>query len=220
MSLELIHVSHSYGRGRPPVVRDVSLAVAGGETVALMGSSGSGKTTLLTILGLLTKPTAGHIYLDGDPIAADRPDADALRSSCFAWVFQTANALGRRSALDNAMLGLLTRGRRHQDARSEARAALDAVGIGDLAWREARSLSGGELQRVCIARALAVRPRFLLADEPTGQLDHATTLGVVQALLDNRPAGTAVIIATHDAEVAARCARILRIVDGRIEAGR
>ncbi len=220
MSLELIHVSHSYGAGRPVVVRGVSLAIAAGESVALMGASGSGKTTLLAILGLLTKPTAGHIYLDGDPIAADGRSADSLRSSCFAWVFQSANALGRRSALDNAALGLLTRGSGQREAAIVAREALEAVGVGHLAGREARSLSGGELQRVCIARALAVRPRFLFADEPTGQLDHATTVGVVEALLDNRPPGTAVVVATHDAEVAGRCGRILRIIDGRLEAAK
>ena len=217
MSLELIRVSHSYGPGRPAVVRDVSLAIASGETVALMGTSGSGKTTLLTILGLLIRPTLGHVYLDGDPISASHRDADPLRSSCFAWVFQSGNALGRRTALDNAALGLLTRGRTVREAATVAMEALDAVGLGHLAAREARSLSGGELQRVCIARALAVRPRFLFADEPTGQLDHTTTLEVVTALLDNRPRGTAVLIATYQAEVAARCGRVLRIIDGRLE---
>jgi ABC-type lipoprotein export system ATPase subunit len=214
MSLELRHITHSYRSG-VPVLSDVSLTVSTGESVALTGPSGSGKTTLLGIIGLLTAPTSGELLFDG-AAPPGGPARDASRSGAFGWVFQTANALPRRSALDNAALGLLVRGASHLQARAGGTAALEAVGVGRLAGNEARTLSGGELQRVCIARALAARPAYILADEPTGQLDHVTTLEVIAALLDRRPDGTGVILATHDLEVARRCDRVITIVDGSV----
>lgn len=214
MSIELDGITHSYGPGTR-VLRDLSLRVGTGETVALTGPSGSGKTTLLAIIGLLTEPSSGRVLFDGAP--APRSGAlDSFRSETFGWVFQTANALSHRTAVDNAALGLLIRGRTHRDARAQAAVALKAVGVGHVAEKEARTLSGGELQRVCIARALAAQPSYILADEPTGQLDHATTLEVIAALLDRRPRGTGVILATHDLEVARRCDRVVSIVDGQL----
>jgi ABC-type lipoprotein export system ATPase subunit len=213
-SLALRDVTHRYSESGPAVLSDVTLRIEAGETVALMGPSGSGKTTLLTILGLLVTPSSGDFQLDGAPLP--RNGIARIRAERFGWVFQTANALPRRTALDNAALGLLVRGEQRGAARRQAAAALEAVGVGHLAAMEARQLSGGELQRVCIARALAARPSFILADEPTGQLDHATTLDVTAALLRNRPEGTAVILATHDAEVARQCNRLVRVADGHI----
>ncbi len=217
MPLTLRGVSHRYGPGMPWVVRGIDLEVGDGELVALMGPSGSGKTTLLSILGLLTHPAEGAVLLDGEPVpgrtAAER------RTTEFAWIFQTANALLRRTALENASLQLLARGAARQSARAVAAAELERVGVGHLAARPARLLSGGELQRVCIARALAAAPRWILADEPTGQLDHATTLEVSAALMAGRPIGTGVIIATHDPEVADRCGRVIRLVDGAVVVG-
>jgi ABC-type lipoprotein export system ATPase subunit len=215
MPLTLRHVSHQYAPALPWVVRAVDLEIQDGESVALMGPSGSGKTTLLSILGLLTHPAKGELLLDGHAITSSRAAA-GLRTTQFSWVFQTANALLRRTALENAALQLLARGAQPGAAISTARAELARVGVGHLAGRPARLLSGGELQRVCIARALAAAPRWILADEPTGQLDHATTLEVGRALIEQRPIGTAVIIATHDPEVAARCERTIRLVDGAI----
>ncbi len=215
MPLTLRAVAHRYAEAMPWVVRAIDLEIADGESVALMGPSGSGKTTLLSILGLLTHPAEGEVLLDGAPVTAGR-GASELRSTQFSWVFQTANALLRRSALENAALQLLARGSQRAPAEATALSELERVGVGHLAARPARLLSGGELQRVCIARALAAAPRFILADEPTGQLDHATTLEVGSALIENRPNGTAVIIATHDPEVAARCGRIIRLSDGSI----
>lgn len=214
MPLTLRGVSHRYGPPLPWVVRGIDLEVADGESVALMGPSGSGKTTLLSILGLLTHPAEGEVLLDGQPI--ERRAASALRTREFAWVFQTANALLRRTALENASLQLLARGAKREAAEAAAKYELGRVGVGHLAARPARMLSGGELQRVCIARALAAAPRFIFADEPTGQLDHASTLEAGAALIEQRPVGTAVIIATHDPEVAARCGRIVRLIDGSI----
>lgn len=214
MSLELSGITHIYKEGAPAVLRDVSLRIAPGETVALMGPSGSGKTTLLMIMGLLTKPTHGSIAIDGREVH-DRSELAPL----VGWVFQTANALGRRSATDNAALSLLGLGWGHRAARARAREVLGAVGVGHLADREARSLSGGELQRVCIARALATEPLFILADEPTGQLDRSTTATVIDALIHNRSPETAAVIATHDPLVAQRCDRVVRIEDGMVVEG-
>ena len=217
MSLAVVDVGHRYSARSASVLVGVSMTIAAGESVALMGPSGSGKTTLLGILGLLFVPSEGSLLLDGSPVPGRR--RAALRAGAFAWVFQGTNVLPRRTALDNAALGLLARGASQREAEAAAHKALAAVGVGHLAAKPANTLSGGELQRVCVARAIAARPRFILADEPTGQLDHANTEGVIDALVANRSIGTAVVIATHDPEVAAHCDRIVRLRDGRIVEG-
>ncbi|MBI5949280.1 MAG: ATP-binding cassette domain-containing protein [Chloroflexi bacterium] len=217
--LELREIWHRYGSHSPPVLRGVSMRVEPGESIALMGPSGSGKTTLLTVLGLLVEPTGGEVRLDGRVLPKKGAELARLRAAEFGWVFQSVNVLPRRSALDNAALGLLARGTASADAKRAAEGALEAVGIGSLARQPVHTLSGGELQRVCIARVLAARPRFILADEPTGQLDGANTEGVIAALVNNRPLGTSVVIATHDPLVAGHCDRVLRLVDGEIVPG-
>ena len=217
MSLTLRAVRHRYSERHPWVLRGLDLEIADGSSVALMGPSGSGKTTLLSVLGLLTRPTEGEVAIDSAPVTAASRAAGEIRARQFSWVFQTANALLRRTAIENASLQLLARGVGRGTAERVALEELERVGVGALADRRCRLLSGGELQRVCIARALAAAPRWILADEPTGQLDHATTLDVVDALIDGRPVGTSVIIATHDAEVAARCGRTIRLLDGAIQ---
>lgn len=211
MTLTVEAVSHRYGQRA--VLSDVSFEVAEGETVALMGPSGSGKTTLLSIIGALIEPSEGRVLLDGEDLCSK--SGAMLRSQVFAWVFQTVNVLGRRSAIDNVSLGLVARGHPPQRAREHARHALSAVGLGPMAERSAASLSGGELQRVCVARALAASPRLVLADEPTGQLDRRTSDEVADALIGKRTAESAVLIATHDPDVASRCQRVVRLVDGR-----
>lgn len=216
MSLTLRAVRHRYSDRHPWVLQGVDLEIADGSSVALMGPSGSGKTTLLSVLGLLTRPTEGEVAIDGQPVSTGSRGAGQIRAGQFSWVFQTANALLRRTAIENASLQLLARGEGRRTAERVALEELERVGVGALAGRRCRLLSGGELQRVCIARALAAAPRWILADEPTGQLDHGTTLDVVDALIDGRPVGTSVIIATHDAEVAARCGRTIRLLDGAI----
>lgn len=215
MSLEVTGITHRYGR-RAPVLQGVSLRVTPDASVALVGPSGSGKTTLLSILGLLARPAEGDVLIDGRRVGGR--EAGALRVRDFGWVFQGTNTLPQRSAIDNAAMGLLARGLGANEARRRAGAMLEAMGIGPLAERAARTLSGGELQRVCIARALASEPRFVLADEPTGQLDSATTEVVIEALISNRPAGTSIVIATHDPLVASRCDVVVRLRDGQVEA--
>jgi ABC-type lipoprotein export system ATPase subunit len=184
----------------------VSLAVdAPGEAVALMGPSGSGKTTLLSILGGLLRPSSGSVRVDG----TGTPVLEVV-----SWVHQSSPALGRRTALDNVVLGFLATGRRRAASREPAEELLGLVGLDHRADARAGTLSGGEVQRLGIARALARGAPFLLADEPTGQLDHATGLVVQDALFAGLDAGVSVIVATHDPEVAARCDRVLEVRDG------
>jgi lipoprotein-releasing system ATP-binding protein len=217
MSLSLRGIGHAYVRGRW-VLRDVDLEVAAGESVALVGPSGSGKTTLLSIVGLLQRPSEGTVSLDGRQVSAGGRGRSGLLGEVFAWVFQSVNTLRHRSALDNTALGLLARGLRRGDAEAAAAEALHRVGLAGFETTPVETLSGGELQRVCIARAVAARPRFLLADEPTGQLDRSTSDRVLDALWQARGSETAVVIATHDPDAAARCDRVLRLIDGRVVA--
>ena len=216
MSLELSGVSHTYRGSRTLVLRDISFSIEPGTVQAIVGPSGSGKTTLLTILGLLIRPTQGNIVLDGRPVPRGAGARAALRAERYGWVFQTVNVLSRRSVVDNASLGLLAKGAALGEARKVALSALAAVGLGTMAERPAHSLSGGELQRLCIARAIAAQPRFLLADEPTGQLDRTTTAEVLDAIIRVRRPETAIVIVTHDPTVAARCDQVWELEDGRI----
>lgn len=215
MSIALKGVTHAYGRN-PPVLDEISLDVERGDIVAVTGASGSGKTTLLSIMGLLQAPTVGEVLVDGSPAPSRGAALQRLRSSYFAWVFQTVNVLGRRTALDNVVIGLLARGYTRLLAEKEGRIALERVGLGEFWNHPVQDLSGGELQRVCIARALAGDPQVLLADEPTGQLDRSTSLRVMGALMDALPQSTAVVVASHDPVVAERCRRILELRDGSL----
>ncbi|VAW07136.1 Macrolide export ATP-binding/permease protein MacB [hydrothermal vent metagenome] len=215
MSLAVRDVTHTYRTNAGPVLHDVSLELGDGETVAIMGPSGSGKTTLLSILGLLMPPTSGDVLLDGERIPGGRVRR-GLQSRDFAWVSQTTNVLARRSVRDNAALALLGQGAQRTTAYVEAEKSLVMVGLAGLSHRTVQTLSGGELQRVCIARALCGRPRFILADEPSGQLDSATTSRVLDALLAAREQGSSLIVATHDPEVAERMDRVIELRDGEL----
>jgi len=214
-ALRLEGVSHRYGTG-PLVLNNIDLAVTPGESVALMGPSGSGKTTLLSIMGLLTVPTAGSVMIDDRSVPRRGRPRDWVRAESFSWVFQTVNVLGSRTAQDNAALSLLARGVPRRQASRSADEALAAVGLAERATDRVVELSGGELQRVCIARAVASIPRFVLADEPTGQLDHATSLQVLDALWAARRPATALVVATHDPMVAQRCDRVVNLIDGHV----
>jgi ABC-type lipoprotein export system ATPase subunit len=210
MPLALCGVTQRYGAG-PPTLRDVDFAVAAGETLAVVGPSGSGKTTLLSVLGGLLTPTEGELCFDGSPV---RPGG--LPPGAVAWVFQTVNLLPHRSAAANVAIGMLARGADRRAARTAAVSALKTVGLAEQVFQRAGTLSGGEAQRVGIARALVGTPRCVLADEPTGQLDVATSRAVTATLFDTRPPATALVLATHDLELARRCDRIVTVVDGRV----
>lgn len=199
------------------VVEGASLTIDAGEAVALMGASGGGKTTLLHMLGLLDRPTSGRLFFDGVEPWTESADLRAdLRLSGMGFVFQQSNLMPNLSARDNVALPawLLTRDRRL--ARARADGLLERFGVASR--REARGalLSLGEAQRVAIARALINRPALLVADEPTGSLDSRSSQAVLAMIDEIRGEGTAILVATHDAAVAARMDRQIRIHDGRL----
>ena len=228
--IDLRDISKTYHSGEiaVPVLQNVSLTIAHGEFVALMGASGSGKTTLMNILGCLDRPTGGQYWLEGREVGQLSVDERALlRMRKIGFVFQTFNLLARTSALENVMLPLSysaehwsdSIGSRNSGARQRAQALLERMGLADRLHHEPARLSGGQQQRVAIARALINRPALLLADEPTGNLDSNTSddvLRIFQRL--NEEEGVTIILVTHDMEVARYARRVIRIRDGRIEA--
>ncbi len=197
---------------------DLSLAIAEGETVAILGASGSGKSTLLGLLAGLDVPGEGQVYLGETELTALDEDARAgIRARELGFVFQAFHLLGGLTALENVMLPLELAGEPQSQAR--ARESLRQVGLEARVDHYPRQLSGGEQQRVAIARAFVTRPRLLLADEPTGNLDRETGHRIQDLLFElNRNNGTTLVLVTHDAELARRCDRILRLDDGRLVA--
>ncbi|HET8691395.1 MAG TPA: ABC transporter ATP-binding protein [Steroidobacteraceae bacterium] len=201
--------------GMLTILDDVSLAVAAGETLAVVGASGAGKSTLLALLAGLDEPTAGSVFLAGIELSAlDEDGRAAVRAQHVGFVFQSFHLVPSLTAHENVMLPLELAGRR--DARAAARAVLEQVGLGPRLGHYPRQLSGGEQQRVAIARAFVTRPAVLFADEPTGNLDTATGQRVIELLFDlNAANGTTLVLVTHDREIAARCGRILQLDAGR-----
>lgn len=200
-------------------LRGVSMTVATGEFVALMGASGSGKSTLMHLLGCLDRPTAGRYWLEGRDVSKLSADERAqVRNARIGFVFQTFNLLPRLSALDNVALPLLYR-RAGVNAHAAAASALERVGLADRMRHRPTELSGGQRQRVAIARALATDPAILLADEPTGNLDSETGAEILTLLVQLSRDGRTIILVTHDAQVAANAGRVLRMKDGAIVTG-
>lgn len=198
------------------IVNDVSLEVQAAQTLAVVGVSGSGKSTLLALLAGLDRPSRGSVWLGGECLDALDEDGRArLRARQVGFVFQSFQLLPGLSALENVMLPLELAG--VADAAALARGHLDAVGLALRAGHYPAQLSGGEQQRVAIARAFAVAPRILFADEPTGNLDGATSAQLIDLLFRlNRDRGTTLILVTHDPALGGRCARTLTLADGRI----
>ncbi len=198
------------------ILDDVSLRVAAGETVAVVGASGAGKSTLLALLAGLDEPTAGTVWLDGTELSALDEDGRAeARARHVGFVFQSFHLVPSLTALENVMLPLELAGRR--DARAAAREVLAQVGLGSRLGHYPRQLSGGEQQRVAIARAFVTRPAVLFADEPTGNLDTTTGNRVIQLLFDlNRATGTTLVLVTHDRAIAERCDRVIEMDAGRL----
>jgi putative ABC transport system ATP-binding protein len=196
----------------------VTVTVGDGELVAVMGASGSGKSTLLNLLGCLDRPTSGAYRLDGEDVG--RLDADRraeIRSAKIGFVFQSFNLLTRTTARENVELPLVYGGVPPGEHRDRALAALAAVGLADAAERSPNQLSGGQQQRVAIARALVNRPRLILADEPTGNLDTATSRDIIGLLRElNRSQGVTLIVVTHDPDVAAQTDRVIAMRDGAV----
>jgi putative ABC transport system ATP-binding protein len=198
---------------------DLSLFIAEGEYAAIMGASGSGKSTLMNILGALDRPTRGEYWLDGEQVST-MSDArlSALRNRKIGFVFQSFNLLSRLDAVENVAVPLVYAHFRPKEQRARAIEALERVGLGDRKHHRPTELSGGQQQRVAIARALVTKPRLLLADEPTGALDSDTTAQIMALLDELHASGLTVVLVTHEADVAARAARIVRVKDGRVVA--
>ena len=199
-------------------LRGVTLAVREGELVTIMGAAGSGKSTLLNLLGCLDRPSAGTYRLDGIDVAGLDADARAeVRNRKIGFVFQSFNLLPRTAARDNVALPLVYGDVPLAEHGHRADAALEAVGLGGLGERLPTQLSGGQQQRVAIARALVTRPRLVLADEPTGNLDTATSGEILDLLrMLNARDRLTIVIVTHEPEVAARTDRVVLLRDGRV----
>jgi len=198
------------------IVRDVSLEIVAGESVAIVGPSGAGKSTLLALLAGLDAPSSGHVWLAGQDLTALDEDGRArLRAERVGFVFQAFHLVPALTALENVSLPLELAGR--ADARRLAIATLDRVGLSARTGHYPRQLSGGEQQRVALARAFVTRPAVLFADEPTGNLDATNGTRVCDLLFElNRDLHTTIVLVTHDHTLAARCTRALHMDDGRI----
>ena len=216
MVLEDVHLTLGSAAGPVNILRGVSLEIAAGETVSLVGPSGSGKSTVMMVMGGLERPSAGRVWLDGNDLGALSEDALArLRRAHIGIVFQAFHLIPTMTALENVALPLELGGRR--DAFSVAARGLAAVDLHHRVTHYPGQLSGGEQQRVAIARAFVAEPKLLLADEPTGNLDAATGRLVIDFLFEHRARhGTTLLLITHDPSVAERCERQIHLLDGGI----
>jgi predicted ABC-type transport system involved in lysophospholipase L1 biosynthesis ATPase subunit len=221
IAIRALDLSKAYGAAAAPVyaLRGVSLQVERAERVALLGKSGSGKSTLLNLCGGLDRPTSGGLDVAGHDLGRlSGRELARFRSRAVGMIFQAFNLIPSRTALQNVELPMVFAGLPPQQRRAEARRALEAVGLGARIHHRPSQLSGGENQRVAVARALVNRPEIVLADEPTGNLDSATAREVMALILDHvRVHEATLILVTHDEELAAACTnRVLRLKDGQL----
>ncbi len=217
--IELRRIAKTYHMGEIEVraLRDVDFVVRAGEMVAIMGASGSGKSTMLNLIGTLDRPTSGRYLLDGIAVEElDDVEQARLRNRKIGFVFQSFNLLARDTALENVELPMVYAGERSATRRKRAVEALERVGLADRMHHVPNQLSGGQQQRVSIARAIVHEPRLLLADEPTGALDSATTQAVMELFVELHRQGITVVIVTHDPNIAAYAQRVVRFKDGVI----
>jgi putative ABC transport system ATP-binding protein len=217
--IELVDVHKTYHKGTEKIraLDGVSVSIGRGEFVAVMGPSGSGKSTLMNVLGLLDTPDSGAYLLDGTEVRTLTADQRAtIRNERIGFVFQAFHLLHRTTAVENVELPLVYSARR--DGGGRGRKALERVGLADRATHFPNELSGGQQQRVAIARALVQDPALILADEPTGNLDSASSGEILEIFRTLNRNGTTIVVITHDLGVARHADRILSIVDGRIRA--
>ena len=214
-----IHKIYRTGEVDVHAVRGVSLDIAPGEFVAIMGSSGSGKSTLMNMIGCLDRPTNGSYFLDGlDVSTLDRDARAKIRNDKIGFVFQGFNLLSRTTALENVEMPMLYNHRRVSSTDQKERAAksLELVGLADRADHKPNQLSGGQQQRVAIARALVNQPSLLLADEPTGNLDSQTSIEIMGVFQKLNDAGITIIMVTHELDVARYTKRMIILRDGKV----
>jgi putative ABC transport system ATP-binding protein len=218
--LEVVSLFKSYRAGDIEVnaLRDVCVKIESAEYVSIMGPSGSGKSTLMNLLGCLDTPTSGSYKLDGQEVSALNDDGLAMiRNRKIGFVFQTFNLLPRLTSIANVELPMIYSGLNRKDRREKAIAALEKVGLADRMHHKPNELSGGQIQRVAVARALVNNPSIILADEPTGNLDRETGRDIINLFQKlNSEFGVTLIIVTHDWEVGKSAKRLIQLVDGQI----
>lgn len=218
--ISLRQVTKVYGKGDNAVeaLRGIDLDISSGEVIAIIGRSGSGKSTLAHVMATLDRPTSGKVLINGSEVGRrSRRASNRLRNQEIGFVFQQFFMNARDSVLDNVMLPMMIAGIRPKLRRKRALDALETVGLLDKAYARASDLSGGQKQRVCIARAIVNKPSIILADEPTGNLDTATSRVVEDMLFRlNQERGITLVIVTHDPDLAQRCGRQVRIADGQV----
>lgn len=218
--ISLHQVTKVYGKGDNAVeaLRGINLDISSGEVIAIIGRSGSGKSTLAHVMATLDRPTSGKVLINGSEVGRrSRRASNRLRNQEIGFVFQQFFMNARDSVLDNVMLPMMIAGIRPKLRRKRALDALETVGLLDKAYARASDLSGGQKQRVCIARAIVNKPSIILADEPTGNLDTATSRVVEDMLFRlNQERGITLVIVTHDPDLAQRCGRQVRIADGQV----